>query len=93
MKTSEPIAYSDEEIRSFLPAGWYLAVADAGPGPSGTEGTWDAQKQTWQIRVVDNVDFEWPVVVKAGDVAALGERGRIEALRRAMNKVYRERLG
>jgi hypothetical protein len=79
--TNEPLTYTDTEIRSFLPTGWDLADA---------EGAWDSKKKTWQIRVLDNVDFDWPVVVKADDA---GSQGRLEALRRAMDVVYRERLG
>jgi hypothetical protein len=40
--------------------------------------------------VLDNVDFDWPVVVKPDDARSLG---RIEALRKAFDRVYRERLG
>jgi hypothetical protein len=94
MNANEPLLYSEEEIRSFLPSGWYLADGGSGAAAAaGAAGTWDAKKRTWQVRVVDNVDFDWPVVVKADEVAMLGDAGRIEALRRAMNKVYRERLG
>lgn len=84
------LRYSEEEIRSFLPSGWDLA--ESRPGPDGTEGTWDPAKRVWRIQVIDNVEFDWPVVVKGDDAAKLGENGRIEALRQAMGKVYRERL-
>jgi hypothetical protein len=40
--------------------------------------------------VIDNVDFDWPVEVEPGDAASLG---RLEALRRSFDRVYRERLG
>ena len=82
MKTDEPLRYTETEIRSFLPSGWSLA----GNG----EGTWDPKKRSWQVEVLDNVDFDWPVVVKADDA---GSVGRLEALRRAMDVVFRERLG
>ena len=80
MKTSEPLSYTETEIRSFLPTGWDLT----GDGP----GSWDPKKKTWRFRVIDGVDYDWPVVVKpeeGGD--------RLESLRRAMDRVYRERLG
>lgn len=81
MKTSnEPLSYTETEIRSFLPTGWDLADG----------GAWDPKRKSWQIRVLDNVDFDWPVVVKADDA---GSQGRLEALRLAMDVVYRERLG
>jgi hypothetical protein len=83
MKTSnEPLTYTETEIRSYLPTGWDLA----GDGT----GKWDPKKKSWQISVLDNVEFDWPVVVKADDA---GSQGRMEALRRAMDVVYRERLG
>jgi hypothetical protein len=82
MKIDEPLDYTETEIRSFLPTGWHLA----GDGT----GTWDPRKKSWQVRVLDNVDFDWPVVVKAGDASSVG---RLEALRRAMDVVFRERLG
>jgi hypothetical protein len=83
MKTSnEPLTYTETEIRSYLPTGWDLA--------GNPEGAWDPKKRSWQISVLDNVEFDWPVVVKADDA---GSQGRMEALRRAMDVVYRERLG
>jgi hypothetical protein len=92
---NEPLAYTEDEIRSFLPSGWRLAAAD---DPTGeivpfTFGHWDGRQNLWRMRVVDNVDFDWPLVVKAADAAKLGANGRLEALRRAMDKLYRERLG
>lgn len=82
MKTSEPIRYTETEVRSFLPTGWDLAGDPA--------GRWDPKKRAWSATVVDNVEFDWPLVVKADDASSLG---RLEALRRAMDRVYRERLG
>jgi hypothetical protein len=80
--TNEPLTYTETEIRSYLPSGWDLA--------GNPEGVWDPKKKSWQISVLDNVEFDWPVVVKADDA---GSQGRLEALRRAMDVVYRERLG
>jgi hypothetical protein len=82
MPTNEQLRYTESEVRSFLPSGWDL-VGDA-------EGNWDAKKQSWRATIIDNVDFDYPVIVPAGDAAKLG---RLEALRRAMDRVYRERLG
>lgn len=85
MKTNEidpPVSYTEAEVRSFLPTGWNLA----GDGP----GAWDSKKKVWRTTVLDNVEFDWPVVVKPGDASSLG---RIEALRQAFDRVYRERLG
>ncbi|MBV8200262.1 MAG: hypothetical protein JOZ15_06530 [Acidobacteria bacterium] len=95
MTANEPLVYTEDEIRSFLPSGWRLL---AGDDPTGemvpfTFGHWDGRQGVWRIRVVDNVDFDWPLTVKAADAAKLGENGRLEALRRAIDKLYRERLG
>jgi hypothetical protein len=80
--TNDAIIYTETEVRSFLPTGWDLAGSP--------EGSWDAKKKTWRATVVDNVEFDWPVEVKAAEASSLG---RIEALRVAMNRVFRERLG
>ncbi len=95
MTANEPLAYTEDEIRSFLPSGWRIAAAD---DPTGEMvpfafGHWDARREAWRARVIDNVDFDWPLVVKAADAAKLGANGRLEALRRAMDRLYRERLG
>lgn len=82
MTATEDLRYTDAELRSYLPSGWELA--DDG------RSEWDAERQALTVRVIDNVDFDWPVVVRARDAA---EHGRLEALRRAMDEVYRDRLG
>ena len=82
MKTNEPLSYTETEVRSYLPSGWNLT--DDSPG------AWDPKKKVWQTTVLDNVDFDWPVVVKPDDASSMG---RIEALRKAFDRVYRERLG
>jgi hypothetical protein len=82
MKTTDPLSYTDTEIRSFLPTGWNLT--EEGPG------AWDAKKKVWRTTVLDNVEFDWPVVVKQDDASSLG---RLEALRQAFDRVFRERLG
>lgn len=82
MSAAEPLRYTETEVRSYLPSGWSLS---GDPG-----GSWDPKKNVWRATVVDNVDFDWPLVVGAGDASSLG---RLEALRRAMDRVYRERLG
>jgi hypothetical protein len=94
MNADAPLLYSEEEVRSFLPSGWHLAEEE--PGALDPERAWDAKKRVWRITVLDNVDFDWPVEVRPSDIARLGAGGadaRIEALRRAMDKVFRERLG
>jgi hypothetical protein len=80
--TAEPLRYTETEIRSYLPSGWALI--------GNPEGAWDPRKKIWRATVIDNVDFDWPVEVEAEDAAELG---RMEALRQAFDRVYRERLG
>ena len=80
--TSEPLRYTETEIRSYLPTGWDL-IGDR-------EGAWDPKKKVWRATVIDNVDFDWPVEIEAGEVDKVG---RLEALRLAFDRVYRERLG
>ena len=80
--TDETLQYTETEIRSFLPTGWDLIGE--------RQGAWDAKKKVWRATVIDNVEFDWPVEVKAAEASSLG---RIEALRVAMNRVFRERLG
>ena len=83
MKTaSQPLRYTEAEIRSLLPSGWNVL----GEPP----GAWDAKEKVWRATVIDNVDFDWPVEIGAGEAARLG---RLEALRRAVDRLYRERLG
>ena len=95
MRATEPLAYTEDEVRSYLPSGWRLLAAEDAPAELSphTIGHWDAAKGAWRMRVVDNVEFDWPLVVKAADAAKLGDNGRLEALRRAMDKLNRERLG
>jgi hypothetical protein len=82
MRTDETLQYTETEIRSFLPTGWGLIGEP--------QGSWDAKKKVWRATVLDNVDFDWPVEVKPDEASKLG---RLEALRQAMDRVYRERLG
>lgn len=81
-EAAPPFDYSFDELRSYLPTGWELL--DDG------RASWDAKKKALTVRVIDNVDFDWPVTVSAADA---GEHGRLEALRRAMDDVFRDRLG
>lgn len=78
---SEPVDYIRSEIESYLPSGWTMA-ADL--------GTWDARKGLWSTLVRDSAEMEWELAVGA---EAAAKTGRIEALRLAMDKLYRERLG
>ena len=75
------LSYVTDEVKSYLPSGWSLS-------PDG--GRWDDKKGAWSIQVFDVADQDWQVAVKAADAEKLG---RLEALKRAMDRVYREGLG
>lgn len=77
-----PFTYTDTEIRSYLPTGWNL--------PGSPEGEWDPKKGRWRVRVEDGTDVRWDLVVDGREVE---EKGRLEALRLAVDRLYRERLG
>lgn len=77
-----PFGYTEEELRSYLPTGWNLVGA--------AEGSWDARKKRWSTRIEDGTDMRWDLSVDAGDVE---KNGRIEALRLAVDRLYRNRLG
>jgi hypothetical protein len=82
MTREDQPSYTPDELKSYLPSGWNL-VADG-------ETTWDEKKRRLTFRVMDNVDFDWPVTVSEKDVS---RHGRMGALERAMDVVYRDRLG
>ncbi len=69
------------EIESLLPGGWSLA-----DGPA----RWDARRRRWSVAVVDSADLDWRLEVRAKDVERLG---RLDALRRSIDRLYREALG
>lgn len=82
MSEYAPFSYTEDELRSYLPTGWDLV------GPM--EGEWNAKKKRWSTRVEDTADMRWDIVVEAGEV---DEKGRIEALRLGVDRVFRGRLG
>ena len=76
------LSYTAEELHGYLPSGWRLADPDG--------GVWDARKARWTTAVADGAEMEWTLRV---DGAEAGKHGRLEALRRAVDRVYREALG
>lgn len=80
--SAPPFDYTRDELSSYLPSGWELL--------DGEQPAWNGKKKELTLRVIDGVDFDWPVVVKAGDVA---RHGRLSALERAMDETFRSRLG
>ena len=79
--TYPAVSFTDVELASYLPAGWVLATS---PAPR-----WDDEKGVFRCTVVDGSDLEWPLAVGKGDV---DEHGRIGALKRAIDKLDRERF-
>lgn len=72
--------YTDEELKSFLPLGWHVLG----------QPDWDDKRNVLTLTVIDNVEFDWPVRVSA---KAVTKEGRLGALKQAIDRVYRERLG
>ncbi|HUF77396.1 MAG TPA: hypothetical protein VMR44_00625 [Thermoanaerobaculia bacterium] len=77
-----PFVYTEVELRSYLPPGWNLAGAPL--------GRWDPRKGRWSVRVEDTADVRWDLEIDARDV---DEKGRHEALRLAVDRLHRNRLG
>lgn len=82
MSDSPAIEYTRLEVRAYLPGGWRLADPDR-------PGRWDARKSCWTIPVLDTSEVTWDLRVTAKE--ARGER--LEALQRAIDRLYREALG
>ncbi len=80
MSQPEAISFTPIEVRSYLPGGWSLKAAEGQPEDS----------ETWSATLVDIADMEWPLSVTPKEV---DRHGRIEALRRAIDRIYREALG
>lgn len=75
-----PLSYTSEELQSYLPLGWdYTGKSE-----------WDAKRGVLTLTVLDNVDFDWPLRISDEEAAA---EGRLGALEKAMDRVYRDRLG
>jgi hypothetical protein len=75
------LTYAEEELRSYLPLGWEYTGASE----------WDEKRGVLTLTILDDCDFDWPVHVSAKEAA--DEAGRLGALRNAIDRVYRERLG
>lgn len=75
------LTFTDIELRSYLPSGWGIH--------SGAVGRWDAAKRAWKIDVCDSADNLWPLVVTGKNAEA---RGRLQALRQSVDRLYRNAL-
>ncbi len=81
MAESNRLTFTDLELRSYLPSGW-------GIQPPGTS-TLDASKQAYEIAVHDSTDNVWPLRITGKDAA---EKGRLEALRSSVDRLYKRAL-
>ena len=79
MTQQTPVSYSPIEVRGYLPGGWSLATE-----PDSQES---ANPDSWSVTLIDIADMEWPLTVSPRDVEKLG---RIEALRQAIDRIYRK---
>jgi len=80
--TAEALAYTESEIRSFLPSGWGIV--------RGAAGRTDPRTGRWSIDVYDSADAVWTVAVEPADAA---RGGRLEALRVVVDRIQRKGLG
>lgn len=80
-EASQRLTYTEIELQSYLPSGWAIR--------GGSSGRWDATKGAWRIEVRDPADNAWPLVVEGRQAAA---HGRIDALKKSVDALYREAL-
>ena len=78
------LSYTTSEIRGLLPSGWNLGA--------GAAGRYDPKREEYEIEVEDGADVAWPLVVDRRDLEkSAGDR--LNALRRAVDALYRKALG
>ncbi len=83
MSSETDLGYTRHELLDYLPGGWSLAdPADA--------GAWDPHRRRWEVTLRDIAEVEWQLEV---DGKAAAKAGRIEALKEAVDELYRSALG
>lgn len=83
MSSKDDLSYTRHEILDYLPGGWSLAD-QAG------SGAWDPRRRRWEVTLRDIADVDWQLRV---DGKAAAKAGRIEALKEAVDELYRTALG
>ena len=83
MSDSSPIRYTSLEVSGLLPSGWNQMV----PAES---AAWEPRRRIWSLTVYDGAGVEWELVVLAKEIES---HGRLQALRLAIDRVYRHGLG
>ncbi|MGD2115637.1 MAG: hypothetical protein PVG07_11325 [Acidobacteriota bacterium] len=86
MSDFAPFDYTDTELRSYLPTGWTLLTTETGE----IRADWNPKKRIWSTRIEDTADMPWVLEVRADEVE---KDGRLDALKRAMDRLYVDRLG
>lgn len=76
-----PLIYTDVELDSYIPSGWSLA--------EGRERGWNEKDGAFRFVVLDGSELDWELVVP---LAETRRHGRIEALRRAVDDLDRNRF-
>jgi hypothetical protein len=75
-----PLTYIDDEIVSFIPAGWSLVAGSA---------RWDGDENAFRFTLLDGSDLDWEVSVPLKAVTA---STRVGALRAAVDDLERKRF-
>ncbi len=83
MSSDVDLSYTRQEILDYLPGGWVLA------DPSHA-GDWNPERGCWRVALRDIADVDWELCV---DGKAAARSGRIEALKTALDELYRSALG
>lgn len=83
MSADSELFYTRQEILDYLPGGWVLTE------PSGA-GAWNPERRRWEVAIRDIADVEWDLRV---DGKSAESDGRVEALKLAVDKLYRVALG
>ena len=83
MSEETDLSYTLQELLDYLPAGWVLA------DPS-DPGDWIPKRRCWQVGLRDGADVDWELCI---DGRTAARAGRVEALKEAVDELYREALG
>ncbi len=75
-----PLTYTDVELESYLPAGWTLGDL---------EPHWHEDKAAFHAKVIDGSELDWDLWIPKAEA---DRHGRIEALRRAVDRLDRMRF-
>jgi len=78
MSGDHTLAYTTNEVLSYLPGGWTLV----------SEGTWQAQAASWSCEIEDTSGLRWPLQIQASEAS---QHGRLQALKRAADDLLHQR--